>query len=111
MIVNISKKGNVTIITPEGRIDTTTSKAFSEELNKAKADGIKDVVMSFEKVDYISSAGLRNIIMFAKYLKSESGKFALCNLNKSITDVFTVSGFDKVINILPKLEDAINSFN
>lgn len=107
MIVNIIKKDGVIIIVPEGRIDTTTSKLFADELEKVKAASNHNCVMSFEKVDYISSAGLRNILMFAKYLKGVSGKFALCNLSSSINDVFKVSGFDKILNIVSKVEDAI----
>lgn len=106
MIVNISQKDGITVIIPEGRIDTTTSKAFLEELEKAKAGDLTRTVMSFEKVNYISSAGLRNIIMFVKYVKSVNGKFALYGLNASIEDVFKVSGFDKIINITSTFQDA-----
>lgn len=106
MQVTFTKEDEVTIIIPEGRIDTTTVKAFCEELDKAKAEGMKNAIMSFEKVDYISSAGLRSIIMLGKYLRGISGKFALYNLSASINEVFTVSGFNKILNIVPKLEDA-----
>lgn len=104
-MTKIINQDDITIIVPEGRIDTTTSKAFTEDLESAKGD-IKNFIISFEDVEYISSAGLRSIIVFSKYVSGIKGKIALCKLSQGINDVFTSSGFNKIITILPNIEES-----
>ncbi|MYJ81940.1 MAG: STAS domain-containing protein, partial [Acidimicrobiaceae bacterium] len=63
--------------------------------------------LDFEDVSYISSAGMRVILLTAKGLQSSGMKFALCSMNDSIREVFKISGFDKIIQIHGSQSDAL----
>ena len=64
-------------------------------------DSDRAVIMDFEKLVYISSAGLRAILLTAKSLQSRDAKLVLCSLSEQIREVFEISGFDKVLAIHP----------
>ena len=82
-----------------GRVDSSNAAAFAEAFNQAVADDDKQVIMDCGELSYISSAGLRAVLMIAKDLSSRKAKFALCSLSGSIREVFLISGFDKIIDI------------
>ena len=84
-----------------GRIDGSTAAQFEEAIRTAIEDSDRAVVMDFEKLVYISSAGLRAILLTAKSLQSRDAKLVLCSLSEQIREVFEISGFDKVLAIHP----------
>ncbi len=105
MDLNVNIKDNYLIARPSGKIDATNSEDFTasllELLNKSK-----QIILDFEKIDYISSAGLRSILIAAKQAKGSGSKFLLCSLQKHIYDIFKMTGFTNMFNILPTLQDA-----
>ncbi len=110
MEVQGKDEGGITIISPIGRIDTSTAKMFEEGVSKFVKDQGQQVVISFASIDYISSAGLRVIVMTGKKLSSLKGKLALIDMAPKIQEVFKMSGFDKIIKICPTLQDAKTEF-
>ena len=82
----------------EGRIDTTTSPALLEYLQKEMV-GIKELVLDFAKVEYISSAGLR-VILFAQKTMNSQGTMVVCNVNEDIMEIFELTCFNEVITII-----------
>ena len=81
----------------EGRIDTTTAPELETEL-KADYDGSESLVLDFEKVDYISSAGLR-VLLSAQKEMSKKGGMKLKNVSEDIMDIFEVTGFNDILTI------------
>ena len=77
MDVNENIEGEALILSPVGRIDSSTSAQFQEIALGKISDGHGRMVMDFAKVDYISSAGLRVILMAAKRCKAANGAFAM----------------------------------
>ncbi|MDR0407166.1 MAG: STAS domain-containing protein, partial [Holosporales bacterium] len=69
------------------------------------------LIISLEQVEYISSAGLRVFLMTGKKLKAAGGNLILCYMAERIFDVFRMSGFDKIIQIVPTLEEATRLFS
>ena len=67
--------------------------------------------MDFEKLVYISSAGLGAILLTAKSLGNRNTKFAICYLSDQIRKIFEISGFDKVIAIHPSKSEALASLH
>ena len=65
--------------------------------------------MDFEKLVYISSAGLGVILLTAKSLRNRNTKLATCSLSDQIRKIFEISGFDKVIAIHPSKSEALAS--
>ena len=84
-----------------GRIDGSSAAQFEEAIRTSIEDSDRAVIMDFEKLVYISSAGLRAILLTAKSLQSRDAKLVLCSLSEQIREVFEISGFDKVLAIHP----------
>jgi len=92
--------GETTILSPRGRIDSATAKVFEERLTRTMNDGRGSVIVDFQGLDYISSAGLRVVLIAAKLAKPKGRKFMLCGLKPAVHEVFAVSGFTKILTIL-----------
>ena len=95
----------------DGRIDSSNSREFHLELEAVVTDSDSSVILDFEEVAYISSAGLRVILLTAKSLQQSGVKFALCSMDESIREVFKISGFDKIIGIHTSQTEALSAVN
>lgn len=100
-MLNIVKKqeGDVLNVKMEGRLDTNTAPEFQREVEPL-LDGISELALDFEKVDYISSAGLRVLLTFEQELEEQNKKMVLCHVNDIIRDVFDVTGFLEILTIV-----------
>ncbi len=89
------------MISVVGRIDGVNAQEFQENLDQ-KSESSNDsqaIVLDLENLHYISSAGLRSILLIAKTLKSKQIKFAMCSLPDPIMEIIQITGFDKIIDI------------
>jgi anti-anti-sigma factor len=91
---------------PKGRLDSGACAAFETELTGYLNAGTQRLLIDFSDLDYISSAGLRVILMAAKRLKASGGGLALCSLNETIGEVFEISGFDRILDIHKNADSA-----
>ena len=91
-------EGSKLTITLEGRLDTTTAPQFESEL-KSSLEGINDLTLNFEKLEYLSSAGLR-VILSAQKIMNKQGEMVIKNVNETIMEVFEVTGFIDILTIL-----------
>ncbi len=98
MTIEKKREGTKLEVFLEGRLDTITSPELEAELKEA-TEGITELIFDFEKLEYISSAGLRVLLMEQK-LMSKQGKMAIRNINKVIEEVFRVTGFASILTIL-----------
>lgn len=80
----------------EGRLDTLTAPELEKELGEL--NGVKDLVIDMEKLDYISSAGLR-VILKAQKIMNTQGAMKLLKVDESVTEVFEITGFVDILNI------------
>ena len=96
--MSVSKKqnGNELLFIIEGNIDSTTAPDLHEIICGA-LDGVTSLILDFEKVAYISSAGLR-VILTAYKTMSEQGKMVIRKVNEDVMEVFTLTGFDSFLN-------------
>lgn len=97
--MNIIKKntGKNLEIALEGRLDTTTAPELEKEL-KADMEGAETLVLDFEKLDYISSAGLR-VLLSAQKTMTKQGEMKIIHVNEMIMEVFEVTGFSDILTI------------
>ena len=109
MDVETERQDNVLSVLVSGRIDGSNAAAFEETVKAAMEESDRAVVMDLEKLSYISSAGLRILLMIAKNLASRDGKLALCALSEPIREVIEISGFDKIIPVHGSRADALAS--
>ncbi len=98
MTINKNQEGTRLEILLEGRLDTTTSPMLETELKQA-LDGITELTFNFEKLEYISSAGLR-ILLAAQKRMSRQGSMVVKNVNEVIAEVFEVTGFSDILTIM-----------
>ena len=104
------KQGKVSTFKLQGRLDSNTSQSFEKRLLDTISDGIKNVIIDFKDLDYISSAGLRVILKATKTLKREDGKIMLCSMQDYVKEVFEIAGFDSFLPIVATMDDALKSF-
>lgn len=107
MDIQEESRDGIAIVAPRGRIDCNTSAGLERKLLALLEPASRGIVIDFTGVDYISSAGLRVVLVLAKRLRGGSGALVLCQLNDLIQDVFKMSGFNKVIAIVATRADAL----
>ena len=98
MTINKELEGAKLTILLEGRLDTTTSPSLEQEL-KQGLDSITELIFDFEKLEYISSAGLR-ILLAAQKVMNKQGSMVVKNVNEIIAEVFEVTGFSDILTIM-----------
>ena len=97
MNINIEKENGVTVIKIEGRLDTTSAPELEKAIN-GEGDDLKNLVLDFKGVDYISSAGLR-VILTAQKKMNVQGHMELINVNEAVMDIFEMTGFADILEI------------
>lgn len=81
----------------KGRLDTTTAPEL-EEVIKNSLDGVKQLVLDFDELEYVSSAGLR-VILSAQKAMNQQGEMKLINVIDEIMNVFEITGFVDILTI------------
>ncbi len=92
-----TKEADTLNVKLEGRLDTTTAPELEAEL-KADLGETKALVMDFEKLEYISSAGLR-VLLSAQKVMNKQGEMKIIHVNDIINEIFEVTGFSDILNI------------
>lgn len=91
------RNGNELVLALEGRLDTVTAPELEAALKDA-LEGVEELILDFEKLDYISSAGLR-VLLVAQKTMSQQGGMKIRNVNEIIREVFDVTGFSDFLTI------------
>lgn len=97
MTINKTQNGTSLTFAVEGRLDTLTS----PDLEKAIRDnlsGVKELTFDFEKLEYISSAGLR-VLLGAHKLMNTQGTMKIVNPDETVMEVFEITGFSDILTI------------
>ena len=81
----------------EGKLDTTSAPQLDSELSSS-LEGITELILDFEKLKYISSAGLR-VILSAQKTMNKQGSMKLINVNEMIEEIFDMTGFLDILTI------------
>ena len=97
MTINKKLNGSALCVALEGRLETTTAPELESEL-KASLGGVNELVFDFEKLDYISSAGLR-VLLSAQKTMTKQGEMKIIHVNEMIMEVFEVTGFSDILTI------------
>jgi anti-anti-sigma factor len=107
MKLDTQSERGVTILRLAGRLDATTAPTFQEELLGILASSSGPVLLDFEQLEYISSAGLRVLILGVKKQRERDGVFALCGLQENVSDVLRVTGFLPLFRVFTNQEAAV----
>ena len=91
--------GDVAIVKLVGRLDSNAAQAAEESFARVLASGAPHLVVDMSKLEYISSAGLRVLLVMAKKMQQAEGKIVLFGLVANVREVFSISGFDRIFAI------------
>ena len=97
MTIQKNLQGTTLHVALEGRLDTTTAPELEAEL-KASLDGITELDLDFEKLEYLSSAGLL-VLLAAQKTMNKQGTMVIHHVNETIREVFEVTGFIDILTI------------
>jgi stage II sporulation protein AA (anti-sigma F factor antagonist) len=101
---------SATIIPLQGQINSANATALEAEVLTILDGGIKRLLLDFSALDYISSAGLRMVLVVAKRIKKEGGLLVLCGMQPHVHEVFDISGFLAILNVEPNRAAALARF-
>jgi len=102
-----SQQGAVRIIELKGRMDAVTAPLFDKAFAEAATPEALDFIIQLSGLEYISSAGLRSILMVAKQVKARNGRLILTGLTDEVREVFHLSGFHTILRICDSLDVAL----
>lgn len=99
MDIKVNKTENETVLVINGRVDTVTASDFDKYAAPYYTEENSTLVFDCEKMDYISSSGLRVILTAHKNITAKGGKFILRNLNNEVKSVIDLTGFSRILTI------------
>jgi anti-sigma B factor antagonist len=108
--INAKDSGTVRILAFSGNLDTTTSVDAESKINEEIEAGNQRLLINFDALNFISSAGLRVLLSTAKRLSSSGGSLRICGLNPTVQEVFDISGFGSILAVSKTEEEALRSF-
>jgi anti-anti-sigma factor len=100
------KLGTATVVSVSGRIDTISAPEFQKRIEEALAQAQNSLCLDFGQIEYLSSAGLRSILVLANKAKSSDVDFCCCCLQDMVRRVFDLSGFTKMIPVYQTVEES-----
>jgi anti-anti-sigma factor len=101
--------GDVVIAKLAGRLDSSSAPAAEEQLTRAIGSGTPRLVIDLSRLEYISSAGLRALLLIARKVQQAQGKLALFGLAPNVHEVFSISGFNTIFTIRDDAAAAIDT--
>jgi len=107
MNVQQELRGDVAILRPVGRLDSATSPELERSVMECLDSGCKRLVFDLASMDYVSSAGLRVILVAGKKLRTTQGKLVLAGMRETVREVFEMSGFLTLFAVTANVDDAL----
>lgn len=107
MQITEDKKGSVKLIGLCGKLDANTSPGVEKQLLTLMDQGENRIVFDFSQLTYISSLGLRVLIVVAKQVQKAGGKLAIAAVSNPVYEIFEIAGFHRIFSIYPTLDEAV----
>lgn len=100
MDITINKIDEKTLVTLNGRIDTTNAEQFQQDVAPLMESDCKDIDIDCTGMSYTSSQGLRIFLLLQKSVMARGGKMVMRNMNPMVKEVFDITGFSNIITII-----------
>ena len=108
--INVSEMKRVRLFEVAGRVDSVNANEFGAALDEALRDGKRNLVLDLSGVEYMSSAGLREMVRVLKQVRREGGDLRLAALSERVQEVLELAGLDTIFEIYPTQVEAVGSF-
>jgi anti-sigma B factor antagonist len=109
MEITEGRTADIVTLSLAGKLDTTSAKAFEEKILGQIEAGDRRFIIDLAQLDYVSSSGLRVLLLASKRLSSANGKIALCSLKDQVKEVFDIAGFSSIFPIFGSHDEAIKN--
>ena len=109
MSIHVENREGVALIRPTGRIDSGNATEFESLVTAKLNEGAQKLVFDFGDLDFMSSAGLRVVLVAGKRMRESKGRLAFAGLRDNVHDVFAMSGFLKLFEAHKTLDEAIGA--
>ena len=106
MEISEHKAADIVTLSLSGKLDANNAKTFQDQILARIESGERHIVVDLAELDYISSAGLRVIMLAGKRLSSANGKVVLCSLKEPVREVFDIAGFSDIFSIYGSHDEA-----
>jgi anti-sigma B factor antagonist len=110
MEINFEQKIDVAVVSVNGSVDAFTTSELTDYLHNKIDSGHNKVVIDLSQVDFMSSAGLRAILMALKATRRNDGDLRLAGAQPGVEKILKMSGFNMILKSLPTLEEALHDF-
>jgi anti-anti-sigma factor len=110
MNVETRQTPNALVVDMAGRLDSYSSGQVSDKLVGIAKSGAKKIILNLDKLEFVSSAGLRIILTMAKLLQSTRGELRICNTKAPVREILEQSGFNSLVKIFDDEETASKSW-
>ena len=107
MDITTSSQGTIKLVNLKGNFDISASQPFDEKLTALIDEGAKKIILDFSELIFVASTGLRMLLKTAQRLKDEKGLLHICCVNKTVMEVFEMTGFDTILSIFDSKENAL----
>lgn len=107
MTIDQETRGDVLILRPVGRLDSTSAPELERLVLEQLDAGVRRMVFDLPDMDYVSSAGLRVILLAGKKLRASQGKLALTGMRDMVREVFEMSGFLALFPVRATLDEGL----
>ena len=107
MQINVTVQDGITILKVAGRMDATTVGGFTDECQTQLKNGSGRFIVDLGELEYISSAGLRGILLLGKSCKAAKAALAFCSMQAMVADMFKLSGFNAILSVYATSDDAL----
>ena len=104
------RKDGVSIVVLNGIIDSSSAPQLQRALDSGIGPADQALLLDFEQVSFLSSAGLRIFLIFARRFDAAGKQFGVCALSDPIRNVVNISGFDQFLKIYDSQAEAVNAF-
>ncbi|MBT8489820.1 MAG: STAS domain-containing protein [Deltaproteobacteria bacterium] len=109
MELNVKNEEKGVLVSVTGRMDAVSSPEFEKELERLIDENNVNFVINLTELNYISSSGLRSVLITAKKLKGKNGQILLASLQDVVKEIFEISGFSAIIPIYESVEEAMEA--
>jgi anti-anti-sigma factor len=111
MEIQKERVGDTYVVSANGRLDGIYSTAFAKEVADLIIETNPKVLIDFAEIDFVTSAGIRAVLLLIKKAEASGVVFALCGVNKQVRDVLDVAGLAPVITIYPGRSQGLAAMN
>ena len=107
----VEKEKKFTTIRIDGRLDAVSSPILEKKILEIINGDTFNIVLDFSRLNYLSSAGMRLILSITKKLNLSGGALNCCSIGEDAMEIIKMAGFERIINIFPTEQEALQNFN